>query len=810
MKQQTMSHESSLNKALGEIAMGLLMAESTEEMAPTVLHQAQELTTSAVGLIGHLERDSGGLTTITSDHWPAAAQFQDLWPWIQKNRHPLLANSSQEGDQDAPLLAKLGLERLLAVPILDGTTLMGLVAVANGHQAYTPQDMLALERLAALYARAMHHHQENQRLRLFRQLIEQSNDEERNKLEAVLAAFGDGLTVQDRQFNILYQNEAHKTKQGDHVGELCYHAYHGRDQVCPGCLLVRCFADGKIHRRETSSTAIDGSTIHMEVSASPVRDARGHIYAGIETVRDITERMRVEKALRDSENRYRVLFESAGDAIVIVQNDIIMECNEKAQELFGCYDRDQIIKKPLLAFSAVTQLDDRPAKELLQEKITAALEGATQAFPWRHQRCNGGRLETEVTLNRIDLGDGGNLLAIIRDVTAQKYAELQLRQAQKMESIGTLAGGIAHDFNNILNAIIGYTDLAMIRQSDEVQGLHDDLLQVRKAADRATGLVRQILTFSRKQRQEKSPLQVSLVVKEALKLLRASIPSTIEIRQEIIAQDTVLADPTEIHQLIMNLCTNAFQAMADRGGVLQVSLITRTVPGHTITLTASGDELPSGRYVLLAVSDTGCGMDQETREKIFDPYFTTKELGKGTGLGLAVAHGIVKGYHGGIVVMSEPGRGTTFEVYLPAISQEASSPAVEDAPPESRGHERIMVVDDELFMRDLVSQSLIQAGYRVETFSNGLEAWLALAQRPREWDLLITDQTMPAMTGIQLATKALAIRPDLPIILSSGYGSIIGDEQLKQSGITTFLQKPVTRNILLTQVATALADRFSD
>ncbi len=560
----------------------------------------------------------------------------------------------------------------------------------------------------------------------------------------------------------------------------------------------------KLHIIEPLQQA-DGQRRWIDTSKVPLLDDDGQVYGILGIYEDITERKRVEKALTDSESRYRLLFESAGDAIFIMLNETVMECNEKVVDLFGCHDKGQIVGQSIVKFSADKQPGDLPASKLALEKITAALNGEAQFFPWTHKRCDGVLVETEVTLNRLDLGEAGNFLAIVRDVTAQKQTETQLRQAQKMESIGTLAGGIAHDFNNILNAIVGYTDLAMMRGKDEAVDLQDDLRQVRMAAERATELVRQILTFSRKQPKEKAPLQISLIIKEALKLLRASIPTNIEIRQEIISEGTVLADPTEIHQLTMNLCTNAFHAMVDRGGVMGVSL-TEMVVDHKIF--DSGTLLPPGSYEVLSVSDTGCGMDQETITKIFEPYFTTKEVGKGTGLGLAVVHGIVKGHHGEIAVYSEPGRGTTFNVYLPMIAQDAALSVVGEAPPGAKAHELVMVVDDECVIRDMLSKFLVQVGYRVETFANGLEAWQTLSQRPSDWDILVTDQTMPAMTGEQLAAKALAIRPELPIIICSGYSTIMVGDHIKELGVSAFLQKPIGRNMLLTQVAKALAEKY--
>ena len=403
------------------------------------------------------------------------------------------------------------------------------------------------------------------------------------------------------------------------------------------------------------------------------------------------------------------------------------------------------------------------------------------------------------------LGKKRYLIGFGIDLTERRELEEGLRQAQKLESLGTLAGGIAHDFNNILSAIIGYNDLA-IGQAEENRPCLEELAEVRKAAARASKLVQQILTISRKQSTEKNPLQVSLVVKEALKLLRATIPTTIEIRQEINSNSRVVADPTQIHQVIMNLCTNAYQAMAEQGGVLSVALddiVTSEKMMDGLT------ELPAGRYVLLSVSDTGPGMDREIMHKIFDPYFTTKGVGKGTGLGLAVVQGIVKGHQGRIAAYSEPGHGATFRVYLPVVELTMAPEIVEPPPPLAAAHERVMVVDDEESIRGFVARMLSEAGYRVETYTDGLEAWLALAADPSGWDVLITDQTMPEMTGLELAARVAGIRPDLPVILCSGYSAALNGGADAKAEIFTYLEKPVSRNTLLTQVARALAETKS-
>jgi PAS domain S-box-containing protein len=375
--------------------------------------------------------------------------------------------------------------------------------------------------------------------------------------------------------------------------------------------------------------------------------------------------------------------------------------------------------------------------------------------------------------------------ALTREMAERKRAEAELRQAQKMRAIGTLAGGIAHDFNNILTAIIGYTQLAMHRATSDATS-RSYLGEVFIASQRAQKLVQQILTFSRQSEQEKRPVEIHPIVKEALKLLRASLPANIEIVQDIPARcGSVMADPTQIHQVVMNLCTNAYHAMQEKGGTLTVSLFETAAENIS-------PPLPAGDYMQLVVSDTGCGMDTATLERIFEPYFTTKETGKGTGLGLAVTHGIVEGLGGQIRVVSTTGLGTTFSVCLPLHKQPQAEPEEPSEKKEIRGgSERILVVDDEQELVRLLEVVLRRYGYRVTSFSDSTAASAWFDANPGEVDLVITDMAMPKLTGQDLARAILAKRPDLPIILGTGYSEVINAERAKQLGIRAFFLKPL-------------------
>jgi signal transduction histidine kinase len=369
--------------------------------------------------------------------------------------------------------------------------------------------------------------------------------------------------------------------------------------------------------------------------------------------------------------------------------------------------------------------------------------------------------------------------------------EAQLRQAQKMEAIGTLAGGIAHDFNNILGAIMGFTELtrdSVPKGSQEFA----NLTQVLKAGERARDLVKQILVFSRRTPQESRPLHISSVIKETLKLLRASLPATISIQESLSAPSAmVFADQTQVQQVLMNLASNAAHAMRENGGVLEVKL-------EEVNLNKEGlvrhPDLTPGPYVMLTVRDNGQGMGQEVMPRIFEPFFTTKGVGKGTGMGLAIVHGIVNSNGGEITVSSQPGQGTVFTILLPKIpgELEPGQPAVPSSllGPLPTGNNSILFIDDEEILANMTKKMLKKLGYKVVVETNSLEALNIFQRQPEKFDLVITDQTMPNMTGMQLSQKLRHLRPDIPIIICTGYSETVCEENIKAAGINDLLMKP--------------------
>jgi len=381
----------------------------------------------------------------------------------------------------------------------------------------------------------------------------------------------------------------------------------------------------------------------------------------------------------------------------------------------------------------------------------------------------------------------------------QNKLEFQLRQAQKMEAIGTLAGGIAHDFNNILSAIIGYTELAKIHieqceNSSNCLASHD-LDGVLRGADRARQLVQQILSFSRQRGGDTTTVNLEELLRETTRMLRALIPTTISIETAVHATNPVImADATQIHQIIMNLGTNGYQAMQDKGGRLRFDL-SETILQYDDPM-VTDLQLAPGPYLVLRISDTGCGMSRDLLARIFDPYFSTK-IGKGgTGLGLSVVHGIVSSHKGNISVYSEPGQGTTFRIYLPKFEQTAGTSAVEAPTVMLRGEERLLIVDDEAALREVVQHILENIGYHVTVAATPIEALARFTATPHDFDMLITDMNMPDMDGAELINKVRALRQDLPVILCTGFSETMNEKATRALGNARYLLKPVTQKEL--------------
>jgi signal transduction histidine kinase/CheY-like chemotaxis protein len=388
----------------------------------------------------------------------------------------------------------------------------------------------------------------------------------------------------------------------------------------------------------------------------------------------------------------------------------------------------------------------------------------------------------------------------IRYAITQKITDNKLTRSQKLEALGTLASGIAHDFNNILAGIIGFTEMVLEDMNPD-SFEYKRLGLVLRSANRGRDLVKQILAFSRQTVRDRKPLALGQIVEEGLKLIRPMLPSTIEIiSKSVTTDDIVLADPVQMHQILMNLCTNAAHAMREKGGRLDISISKVGFSQGNPTLFP---EMTPGEYVMLKVGDTGCGMQPETIERIFDPFFTTKQQGEGTGLGLSVAHGIIKSHGGYVTVESKPGKGTTFQIYLPIAKEQMLSKDGEVSA-TTGGNECILIVDDEDILVELNKQRLSKLGYDVVATTNSTDALDIFRKEPDRFDLVITDYTMPNLTGMDLAAELLKIRATIPVILCTGHSETVSPEQVKESGIKAFLIKPLAMQELATAIRRVL------
>jgi len=732
-----------------------------------------------------------------------------------------------------------------------------------------------------------------------RERTEAALRKERERFRQILDGFPHGIYIVDQDHCIEYVNLFLRSQFGETLDLKCYEYLHGLSNPCAWC------QNEKVFQRETvywnwhsPKTGRDYELVDM-----PLENDDGSV-SKLEVFQDITDRKLAEKALEESEQRFRTIIESAPLTILAVRDGKFVFVNPAGASLHGYESpgdmigldaienvapefrdiiRERITKidmgneNPPIEFqilrpngervwfkssSVVVDFEGKPTALILGRDISrdmwaekergqllSAIEQAGEAIvitddkgniryvnpafervtgytaeevkgknprilksgvqdeafyrdlwqtitsnkTWKNRMVNrrkdGSRYTEEASISPVldKRGVITNFVAVKRDVTSEIEMEKRLTQAQKMEAIGNLAGGIAHDFNNILSPILLHTEMAMMDLPPD-SPLQMNMKQIYRSGERAKDLVQQILTFARVKEKEKVPLRASLIVKEAVKFLRATIPSIIDIHYELKTdRDTVLADPTQMHQIVMNLCTNAAHAMRESGGELKVTL----TEAHVGPEEAGGHgEIAPGDFLRISVTDTGSGIAADIIDKIFDPYFTTKEQGQGTGLGLAVIHGIIQGCGGHIAVESEPGKGSAFHVLLPVVDADVSlkQEVSADLP---RGTERILLVDDEKAAVIAIQPMLERLGYRVLAKTDSLEALKLFREAPGGFDLVITDHTMPRMTGKDLARELMAIRPDIPIILCTGFSEQIDEDIAREMGIRAFVPKPI-------------------
>jgi PAS domain S-box-containing protein len=512
---------------------------------------------------------------------------------------------------------------------------------------------------------------------------------------------------------------------------------------------------------------------------------------------------REHQALLESEQRYRALFENNHVAMLLVdpENGKIVDANLSAVSFYG-WSREELTQKSVFDINTLNPQD-------LQKEISAASQEKKSHFIFKHRRSNDVETDVEVYSAPIEVGGRKLLYSLIYDISdrlktekEKRKLQKQLTQAYKMEAVGQLASGIAHDFNNILSSVLGFAELSLDTVPTGTE-LEDYLQEIFSAGKRAKNLVKQILAFARQSDEEKAPISPGEVIKEVLKFIRATIPTTIEIRQDLDSEACILGNATQVHQVMMNLCTNAAFAMEESGGILAVSLKDVGLEKEDLS---SG--MRQGDYVEIKVSDTGAGIAPEIMDSIFEPYFTTKELGKGTGMGLAMVQGVIDSYSGKISVESQLGKGTTFTIYLP-ITKERSDQDAYVPEQLSTGIERVLFVDDEVSIVKMGSQILKRLGYSVTTRTSSIEALELFQAKPNDFDLVISDMTMPNLTGDKLAIELMKIRQDIPVILCTGYSKKISDEIASEIGIKAFAYKPVVKADLAKTVRKVLDEAKS-
>ncbi|MFH2092093.1 MAG: ATP-binding protein [Pseudomonadota bacterium] len=517
--------------------------------------------------------------------------------------------------------------------------------------------------------------------------------------------------------------------------------------------------------------------------------AKKRLHTSARLIGAMVESRLVHAELLKERERLKVTLQSIGDGVITTDiHGTVVLLNNAAQKMTG-WDQENGSGRPLseifyIINKQTQQACDNPVQQVLKTgKMVELANNTILVSKDGTHRVIADSASPIIDADRKTIG----IVLVFRDITEKVGLEAALRQSQKMEAIGNLAGGIAHEFNNVLGIIIGNTELGI----DDLEKWHpvsENLNEIKKASLRARDVVKQLLSFSRKMDVRLEPIEIKIIVKETLKLLKASIPSNIQIQERFLSKhNVVVADPTQIHQLLINLCNNAAQAMGEEGGSLTIELdntIIHDEQAHDLS------DLGPGNYVCLTVTDTGPGIPESIQDKIFDPYFTTKSVDKGTGMGLAVVHGIVKTHHGAITVDSVVGKGTSFHVYFPSSTKPVQTKPIEEKI-LPKGMEKVFFVDDERPIVDIYSRALTQLGYRVSGFTNPVDLMEKFRSNPYDCDLIISDMTMPNLTGDRLAEELTSIRSDIPIIICTGFSETMSPQKARQTGISSLLIKPI-------------------
>lgn len=612
-------------------------------------------------------------------------------------------------------------------------------------------------------------------------------------LEIVFSSIDLCIAYMDEEFNFLRVNRAYAEADGRepefYVGKNHFDLFPSEENER---IFRKVVESGKSYSVYAKSFEYTGhperGVTYWDWSLQPVLDPDGSVVGTVLSLVDVSERMQAWELVRRDEALLQTVFETLPVGVWLADKDgriyLGNPAGQKIWEGAKYVGIDQFKE-----FKGRWVETGKPIEPEEWAIARAVRKGETSIREEIEIECFDGSHKT-ILNSAVPIKDEKQEIIgafiVNEDITERKRVEQNLRQMQKMEALGTLAGGIAHDFNNILMPIMVNAEMALF-DTPEASPLHNNLRQILAAAKRGKDLVNQIVTFSRKEKQEIKTIELGPIAKEAIEFLRLSIPENIEIREKIeTVSDSIRADPTKIHQVLMNLFTNSIQAMREKGGVLEISLSSiETDPG----MIKKYPDLKEGIYARLTVSDTGCGMTKDVKERIFDPFFTTHKPGEGIGMGLAVVHGIVHNLRGAVTVYSEPDQGSTFNIFFPLVQTELMSEAnLSESLPT--GTERILLVEDETDQLQSVRDMLERLGYAVTARAEGQEALDSFRENPQAFDLIITDQTMPNITGEKLARSIFEIRPEIPVILCTGFSELIDAARAKIMGFSEFLMKP--------------------